>query len=156
MQFGRLLCLKGIRTALSVTSVGCGGDPLMPVITIPLLTGIMSHYNSLHQHHSHSITPTCFPIWGWTTCTLFAMSDSSQQICPLCWKDTCRFGTSNLPMTGKLSATLGAKTSDTNSQVVCMLCMCEILSWEKIWVLFRAAHSLFIHTQIRLGTTLTH
>lgn len=93
MQFGRLLCLKGIRTALSVTSVGCGGDPLMPVITTPLLTGIMSHYNALHQHYNHSTTPTCFPIWGWTTCTVFAMSDSSQQTCPLCWKDTCRSGT---------------------------------------------------------------
>lgn len=86
----------------------------------------------------------------------FWLFQQTRLICPPHWTDTCRSGRGNLAMTGILSTTHGAKTADTNYQVhlelLYMLCMCQILSWEKIWVWFVAvtAHSLFIlsHSQI--------
>lgn len=72
----------------------------------------------------------------------FWLFQQSWLICPLHWKDTCRSGRANLPVTGKLSVTHGAKTSDTNYQVhlelLCMLCVkcCPVRRFEYyLWLL---------------------
>lgn len=43
VQLKLLLCFEWIRAAQSVISAGCGADPLMPDITLPLQT---SYWNN--------------------------------------------------------------------------------------------------------------
>lgn len=86
----------------------------LPYLYKPL-TGIMSQYNSEHQHRDESATHTCFSTQSWNTWFLAILGCSnSHGQSTLHWKTTCRSDAASLPATGKLSATHGAKTSDTN------------------------------------------
>lgn len=159
VQITHLLCIEWIKTAQSVTSTGCGYDPVMPVSTLPPQNPYwnnesvqLSTSTSWIDYNSHMLSDLRLQSWAASMFfCYFGLFQQSRLICPPHWKDTCRSGRANVPMTGKLSVTRGAKNlrhqlPSALGAALCMLCMCQILSWEKIRVLLVAvtAHSLFI------------
>lgn len=76
VQFKQLLCFEWIRTASSVTS-GCGGDPVMPDITLPLQNPYwnnesvqLSTTTSWADYNSHMLPVS--RLRSWTSHMLFA------------------------------------------------------------------------------------
>lgn len=76
VQFKQLLCFEWIRTASSVTS-GCGGDPVMPDITLPLQNPYwnnesvqLSTTTSWADYNSHMLPAS--RLRSWTSHMLFA------------------------------------------------------------------------------------